>query len=823
MRFFKRNWLQLITIAVMFLLTPALNDLQSGWNDRLMRRHLLERVETPIKIVYFDEKDIETLGGWPLARNVYALIAEQLCRLGVKAVGFDIYWGPRPLPADENDLLLAAVLKRRQNIYGSFYFDNSAASDGNERNLPSLIWPHQISPDDLHSASELKAPAPEFLEMPGRFGFANLSVEIDGSVRDAHLLLGNGNAVYPSFANVLTHYSSPVALDSALEKIKINYRVTAKQLPLISVRDLFQVKDDSSLVAEFRDSVVLVGVISPQLGFTKPTPIDPAMPVVGIHAQIVDNLLSKSCLRPFPNSLWLFTLILLAFIPTFRKSEKLPVVTGTFFLLAVLLFIVSIALWKIHIIFPLYAGLAGMILFSLPRFFDRARRQQKTIAEEVAKRETLEKQFAEVVRASSHLQEENEKTRRQHQKEVERLRSELTLAFSPATESTRSEFPEIVCASESPMAAVLSELKRIAATDAPVLITGESGTGKELVAKAIHQKSGRADKPFVAVNCGALAENLLESELFGHEKGAFTGAHQAKVGFFEAANHGTIFLDEISATTSAFQAKLLRVLQEGQFFRVGSTQVRMVDARIIAASNRPPEELIEAGAFREDLYFRLNVLPVHLPALRERSGDIPLLLTHFLQNKNRKISTEAMSLLGTYSWPGNIRELQNIAARIQVLPENAVVDSAWVQKQLRLDVSPAISSDSLDEKILQFYRELEFRNDANTQIAKRLGHLHRSTVTEYLKGMTFLFFAETEFNLDKTIRQFNPKPHPHLDDRVKNRMLKYLRNLCEELDSRLSVEANPEKLEERLRKLPQRYHAARRKVAKAYLQGLWKP
>jgi transcriptional regulator with GAF, ATPase, and Fis domain len=235
------------------------------------------------------------------------------------------------------------------------------------------------------------------------------------------------------------------------------------------------------------------------------------------------------------------------------------------------------------------------------------------------------------------------------------------------------------------------------------------------------------------------------------------------------------------------------------------------------------EKLVAAGVFREDLYFRLNVLPIHLPPLRERRDDIPLLLAHFLQGANCPIAAEAMRLLQTYSWPGNIRELQNLAARLRVFSEGRLVEADWVRQQLHLDAAPSpLAVDSLDDKILQLYRELQFRNDANTQIAERLGHLHRSTVTEYLKGMTFLFFAEAEFQLEPAMRRFNPAPNPEFDARLENRLSKYLRNLCDELDPRLSLEENLTRLQQRLRKLPQRYHAAALEIARAYLQGKWK-
>ena len=216
--------------------------------------------------------------------------------------------------------------------------------------------------------------------------------------------------------------------------------------------------------------------------------------------------------------------------------------------------------------------------------------------------------------------------------------------------------------------------RQVARSNASVLLLGETGTGKELVAKAIHRLSPRGSGPFVRVNCGALAENLLESELFGHVRGAFTGAIDNRTGRFEAAHTGTVFLDEINSTTPKLQVKLLRVLQEHEFERVGDTRTIRVDTRVIAASNRDLAEEIEADRFREDLYYRLNVITIYLPPLRERREDVPQLVRHFLQIYNEandrdvpRIEPEAMEALQAYNWPGNVRELQNYVERAVVL------------------------------------------------------------------------------------------------------------------------------------------------------------
>ena len=236
-------------------------------------------------------------------------------------------------------------------------------------------------------------------------------------------------------------------------------------------------------------------------------------------------------------------------------------------------------------------------------------------------------------------------------------------------------FPHIIGSSAS-MRNIFTQIIKVASTDSTVLISGESGTGKELIASSIYEHSMRKGKPFIKINCVAIPEGLLESELFGHERGSFTGATEQKKGKFEIANNGTIFLDEIGDMPLATQAKLLRVLQEKEFERVGGTNLIRVDIRFIAATNKKLPEMIKKGTFREDLYFRLNVFSISIPALRERKEDIPLISNYFLESlpKPAKLSTSALQELIGYSWPGNIRELRNILEQASILSENGIIE-----------------------------------------------------------------------------------------------------------------------------------------------------
>lgn len=292
-------------------------------------------------------------------------------------------------------------------------------------------------------------------------------------------------------------------------------------------------------------------------------------------------------------------------------------------------------------------------------------------------------------------------------------------------------------------------IEKVAPSNCSILLRGESGTGKELVARAIHYNSPRKAKIFVPVNCAALPETLLESELFGYEKGAFTGADSKKLGKFEVAHKGTIFLDEIADMSLSMQAKILRVLQEQSFDRVGGTKSVKVDFRPVAATNKNLEKALVKGLFREDLYFRLNVITISIPPLRERREDIPLLANHFLQRSNRvngekinNISTEVMDLLMNYEWPGNVRELENVIERAVILssnnvilPENILLTSWENSSDSDFPSSRALSLIEAEKAVI---RKALATTSWNQYRAARLLGIHRNTLRRKMKRFKLL-------------------------------------------------------------------------------------
>jgi DNA-binding NtrC family response regulator len=334
------------------------------------------------------------------------------------------------------------------------------------------------------------------------------------------------------------------------------------------------------------------------------------------------------------------------------------------------------------------------------------------------------------------------------------VRNEVTTMHIAATrlQATPADDQPPIIGDHPLMQRIGDMIRKIAHTDATVLLLGESGTGKELVARALHAQSERADGAFVPVNCGAIPAELLESEMFGHERGAFTGAAGPRAGLFQLAHRGTIFLDEVAEMSPALQVKLLRVIQDREVRPVGGDRVLTVDVRVVAASNKDLAAEVAAGRFRDDLFYRLNVIPITMPSLRERRSDVPLLVRHFLAAHNRRrrgrpvsVSDDAMVHLREYDWPGNVRELENIIERLAILTEEPVIGISQLPPAIRaLAAPPGGVRITLDEHGLDLQAAVEEfqhrliaealrRTKGNKQAAARLLGLKRTTLVAKLR------------------------------------------------------------------------------------------
>ena len=392
--------------------------------------------------------------------------------------------------------------------------------------------------------------------------------------------------------------------------------------------------------------------------------------------------------------------------------------------------------------------------------------------------------------------------------EIAELKKDETEDIEKYSRSNEVKNFEGIVYKSKQMDGIINLVKKVSPENASVLISGESGSGKELIAKAIHNLSDRRNSKFVAVNCAALPDNLLESELFGHVKGAFTDAVQDKIGRFEEADNGTLFLDEIGETSDNFQAKLLRILQSGEFQKVGSSNTQKVDVRIVAATNKNLNKLISSNKFREDLYYRLNVINIELPSLSERKDDIPVLADYFVKigDPEFAISKAVMRKLSENEWKGNVRELESVIKR------GVIFAKSEDRKLLKLKDLPEslskISKDDLEKMILESLREKRFSHSAISETAEELGGMGRTVISENFRGIFFKTYSENNYKLDKTVEIISASEEHDVKNKVKSKFETYLLNLEKDLTSLKSVPFDEIKnsFSSKYKNLPQKYH-----------------
>jgi len=367
---------------------------------------------------------------------------------------------------------------------------------------------------------------------------------------------------------------------------------------------------------------------------------------------------------------------------------------------------------------------------------------------------------------------------------------------------------------------VVSLISKAAPGNATILITGESGTGKELAAQAIHSLSERSNNNFIAVNCGALSDTLLESELFGHVKGAFTGAIVDKIGRFEAADKGTIFLDEVAETSENFQIKLLRVIQTGDFEKVGSSKTSHCDIRIVAATNKNLEQAIKEKKFREDLYYRLNVIKIELPPLRERKEDIEILARHFLSNESSglKLSKAVLDGLTKYEWKGNVRELEAVIKRASIFAKAAG------RNLIQLDDLPEEIVKGIrlnfEDLVIESLREKKFSHSSINETANELGNISRTLISENYRGVFFKTYVENNCDLETAISLIAASDDEQLKERVKAKLERFLSNIESDIKALGSNEFEivKSKFTSKYKNLPQKFHHYLDEIIKRYLK-----
>jgi len=827
--------------------------------------------DTNIVIVYIDQEAIRSLH-WPVRRNFYGLMLRALADLRVRAVGIEAFFEEPSAEYPEYDDLLARMASGAGNVVLTSYFDSIAAPGAltSRDSLPGGLFEYPAVLADVHSGARLRLPFASLRNSVAGIGHVNI-----GSGSGIDLFVGDGTARVPAFGVEIARVflgaprSGVVFQDSRIEfrrdagafacatgpdaSAVVDYPGGARMFRAYPFLEVLRAYDalradriPSFPVGSLRGKIVLIGLIAEGRSVFLPTPVDAQLPAVLLHGAVIDNILRDRFLRVTP--FWLTLLVALGgALLTGAGALALRTPLNRWTLAAVPLVIVAASFllfsaWGVLLplmtIVPLcvIAGAAGVVKRQR-RAKDRVEHleaEKQGILERLHDREakvaSLEQELAERrdARSGARAEELVEEIRR-YRAEIRTLSSQADdmdayVAEEGASAGDGMEFESMVYARSGPLAAVVEFVAKIAPSDAPVLILGESGTGKELVARAIHRRSPRAAGMFVAVNCGALAESLLESELFGHEKGAFTGAVKDKPGRFELADGGTIFLDEIGEVSEGFQLKLLRVLQEGEFERVGGTKTLRVNVRVVAATNTDLKEMVRQKKFREDLYYRMDVLSVALPPLRERQADIPLLVGHFLSREGGdvRISKNVMDALGNYRWPGNIRELESVIKRGVLLAKAERRPMVTVKDLTDEIAASARGTAPVEEQVLDSLREKAFSRSSVTDTADEMGGLNRGTVAEYLRGECLKAFAESTFNLERAVRRISLSADTSVNERVRKKFQDYLGNIAEGLSPAQTWDANRVALRPKSKNLPQKYHRYLEQVGEAYYRGIWK-
>ena len=725
-----------------------------------------------IVLVFIGDDTIEKIGTWPITRDFYAMFLHIMSEYGARAIGFDLLLSERSSEHPEYDNQLVALTRTAGNVTYPYFFYLKE-----DQFLPEEFW---IPSDVVRIGEPVYGDETEYNRALGGIfpfedlifaahgtGHGNVLADQDGMVRKSPLVIEYEGNLYPALAlsmaaDLLGTEKEDVRLDGRWLKLErtagtsTRIPITSKGEMLInfvgppdqyanysfiqvlqSYRQLLEGKNPLIHLSEFKDKIVLIGITATGAANVRPTPFAEHHPLVGIQANILDNILQGDFINKTGSGVVIFGLLIAIFVMGV-VLPSLGTTRGTVFSFLLLIFVglgsylafswanvwINVnVFWSGILISTLFVNIylfrqqekekvateikalqLSEELLSRQRYLDRIRQEierreknlQTTHDEEISDR--VAKMMEErgiLLQERKELEEETVKLQKKLSQVTTRLKGTEEYRFeeikgSSGREGFKGDYSHIVGESQQ-VFEVLNIVDRVAPSDASVLITGESGTGKELVARAIHYNSPRKEKPLVIINSAAIPKELVESELFGHEKGAFTGATARKIGKFEIGDGGTIFLDEIGDMPPATQAKLLRVIEQREFMRVGGSETIRIDVRIVAATNKDLQIEIKAKRFREDLYHRLNLIPIHMPPLRDRRDDIPVLVKHFLDQRRDeqplRISDEAMELMMSYAWPGNVRELEQALERAILLREGELIRSDDFPSTIRETIS----------------------------------------------------------------------------------------------------------------------------------------
>ncbi|NWF90193.1 MAG: sigma 54-interacting transcriptional regulator [Ignavibacteriaceae bacterium] len=765
--------------------------------------------DSNIVLIHISSSDLENIGSWPIKRSYYALLINKLTEHNVKAIGLEIF-------------LSAKFIS--QTVYDNLLTNEIIKSD---RVVLSSVAGNITPTNNFYTSDSLSYPSPKLLDEKIITGHINY-------VQDPTIKIPLAVKADDITEKAFTYQLAGTTSEGYPKEIDINFISSWKKFKNYSLLEFYDlIQTESEELKNLKDKIVIISVSDPQISQSLQTNFDDDAPAFTLHAFALDNLIHK---RFFTDkfkfiSTILFPLFFVLAIWLFRKSDsnKYLILVAVFVSLIILAFLLHSSFYLrlnylaiilpfiLLVVFQVYSELTEKKT-ELEEVLDEARVLKLHLAGKENELQTLKTQLEKVDRDKSE----------QLIQKIKSLEDEITKLKKSAEDDTVCDFSSAneiknfygIVYKSKVMQNVVDLIQKTAPEDANILIIGESGTGKELIARAVHALSKRNQNNFVAVNCGAISETLLESELFGHVKGSFTGALADKIGRFEAADNGTIFLDEIAETSENFQVKLLRVLQTGEFEKVGSSKTSKVNIRIVAATNKKLELAVKEKKFREDLYYRLNVIRIDLPPLRERKEDIEPIARYFLSNeaKDFKLSKAVVDALNNCKWSGNIRELESVIKRAVIFAKSAGRNMLQLS-DLPNEIVKGFKL-NFEDLVLESLRQKKFSHSSIVETAKELGDVSRTLVSENFRGLAFKSLIENNFDVEKTCKLLANTEDEEVCERAAAKLKTFLSNIQDsvvELKSE-NFEVVKSRLSSKYKNLPQKFHVYLDQVIEYFLQ-----
>jgi len=803
----------LVKILVLFIACLTLllfKDFESSINRSVEEIYSLiageDMPDTNIVIIHVSAEDIERVGPWPIKRSYYALLINSLTKLDVKTIGIEVFLSSRLVTQTIYDKLLQNEIEKSGRVV-----------------LSSLAG-GIIKQDNNFYTDSLSYPSPKLLNKSFSTGHLNYLIE-DGIVVPFEVI--NQGITEEAFSTKLSSVEHPA------KSILVNFHSSWKQFRNYSLIEYFDlVNNENSLLKSLKDKIVIIGISDPQFASTIKTNFDEQLPGIALHAFSLDNLLNS---RWLVNDYYLFSAIILGLLVLLFIYFLQRIKFRHFFAYLITLSIFAVITFTCFSYLNLKIAHAFFILpFFLIAladlgyyFLDKKHLLKGALDESEILKSLLVKKENELARMQQELDVSEDDGSVQIIDKIKKLKLDIEKLKEDEEDRTINEITKIkkaenffgIVYSSEVMAKTVDIIQKAAPADTTILIIGESGTGKELAARAIHLLSSRKNKNFVAVNCGALSENLLESELFGHVRGAFTGASSDKAGRFETADKGTILLDEIGETSENFQVKMLRVLQSGEIEKVGSSTPHRVDVRVVAATNKELETEVAERKFREDLYYRLNVFRIDLPPLRERKEDIELLAAHFLAQESNEISLSwaVSKALVDCDWKGNVRELESVIKRAVIFAKSDKRDLIRLSDLPKEIVKG--SKYNVEDLVLESLREKKFSHSSISETAKELGNVNRSMISENFRGMVFKTLCENNFEIERSASIIASTDNEIVLNKVRSKIETFVMNIKQDITDESSIEFSKVKLsfKSKYKNLPAKFHPYLDEIIKANL------